>query len=166
MSLIVGTGPGNDSKMSEEKLKAYKNFANKIWNITRFILSSCEGIKFDQNFTKYTETDKKLLDEQDISIKEITKELEEYKLHIVAEKLYHFIWHTLADVILEESKKIFAEGDENSIASRKNYLLGTLENILIVLHPFMPFITEEIWQTINSTEENEKMLLVERWPSI
>lgn len=166
MSLIVGTGPGNDSKMSEEKLKAYKNFANKLWNIARFILSSCEGIKLDPNFAKYTDADKKLLDEQNIFIKEITKELEEYKLHIVAEKLYHFIWHTLADVILEESKKIFTEGDENSIASRKNYLLDTLQNVLKILHPFMPFITEEIWQTINSTEKNKKMLIVERWPSI
>lgn len=161
MSLIIGIGPGNDSKMSEEKLKAYKHFANKLWNIARFILSSCEGKQFDPNFQNYTEEDKKLSLEQCELTKEITKEMEEYKLHIVGEKLYHFAWHKLADEIIEDSKKIFSEGDPVKIASRKNYLLGTLEGLLIVLHPFMPFITEELWFV---ALKKETPLMVEKWP--
>lgn len=163
MSLIIGTGPGNDSKMSEEKLKAYKNFSNKIWNIARFILSSCEGITFDPNYPA-TEIDQKLAEEQCNLIKEITGEMEEYKLHLVAEKLYAFTWHTLADKILEESKEIFAGTDEKAKSSRKNYLVGTLDGILTVLHPFMPFVTEEIWQTMQNKNTEKNLLMVEKWP--
>ncbi len=161
MSLIVGTGPGNDSKMSEEKLKAYKNFANKLWNISRFVLSSTEGIKIKEKISNLNDNDKKLFSDHNEFIKEITKELEEYKLHIVAEKLYHYIWHTLADKIIEESKKILENGTEEEKESRKQFLLSTLETILKLLHPFMPFVTEEIWQNMNK----DSLLMVQKWPN-
>ncbi len=161
MALIVGTAPGTDSKISEDKIKGYKNFANKLWNITRFILGSCGDMKFDPKFI-YTEADRKLSEDQCAFVQEITKEMDEYKLHLVSEKIYHYAWHTLADIILEDSKKIFESGDEAAIASRKNYLLGTLEGLLIILHPFMPFVTEEIWQTM----KKDSMLMVENWPRV
>jgi valyl-tRNA synthetase len=162
MALIVGTAPGTDSKISEDKIKGYKNFANKLWNITRFILGSAGDAKFDPNF-KYTDADKKLAEDQCAFVAEITKEMDEYKFHLVSEKIYHFAWSTLADVILEDSKKIMASGDEAAIASRKNYLLGTLEGLLVILHPFMPFVTEEIWQT---WKKGESILMVEAWPRV
>ena len=160
MSLIIGTGPGNDSKMSEDKIRAYKNYANKLWNITRFVLSNTEEVKSSDSFNNYSNKDKELLKEQDDFIKEITKEMEEYKFYLVGEKIYAYTWSKFADIILEESKKIFTEGSEEEKISRKYFLIGTLEKILKILHPFMPFVTEEIWQTM----DKDRLLMVERWP--
>ncbi len=161
MSLIIGTGPGNDSKMSEDKIRAYKNYANKLWNITRFVLSNTENVKSSDLFNNYSDKDKELLKEQDDFLKEITKEMQEYKFYLVGEKIYQYTWTKFADVILEDSKKIFENGNQEEIISRKYFLINTLEKILKVLHPFMPFVTEEIWQTMNK----DRLLLIEKWPS-
>jgi valyl-tRNA synthetase len=161
MALIVGTGPGNDTKLDLNKVKAYKHFANKIWNVTRFVLSNAEDIKYDENFSDYTSSEKKLIKERDELINKITKEMEEYKFYLVSEKIYHYVWHTLADVILEESKKIFSEGNDEEKKSRKQFLLHTLRKILICLHPFMPFVTEEIWSVLPL--KNKRLLMVEKW---
>jgi valyl-tRNA synthetase len=167
MALIYGTTPGTDMRVSEDKIKGYRNFANKLWNISRFILTSCDGLKRHNSDFKYSDVDTKLIDEQNLFIKEITKELEEYRPHIVAEKLYSFAWHTLADQILEESKTIFTSGDEHAIESRKNYLLQTLENILTLLHPFMPFVTEELWSLMPWNKDVEgKLLMISKWPQV
>ncbi|ETB63666.1 MAG: hypothetical protein O210_OD1C00001G0127 [Parcubacteria bacterium RAAC4_OD1_1] len=161
MSLIIGTGPGNDSKMSEDKIRAYKNYANKLWNITRFVLSNTENIK-NENFNNYVDVDKKLIDEIDKLIIEITKEMDEYKFYLVGEKIYQYTWARFADIILEESKNIFENGAEKEILSRKHFLLYTLEKILKILHPFMPFVTEELWGMF--LKENKKLLMIEKWP--
>jgi len=173
MSLIIGTGPGNDSKMSEDKIRAYKNYANKLWNITRFVLSSTENTKHEENFSGWTEADSNLIKEQDDLIKEITKEMEEYKFYLVGEKIYAYTWSRFADVILEDSKKIFENGTEEEKNSRKQFLLHTLIKILKILHPFMPFVTEEIWSMLPARNasaggpiENKKLLIVEKWPLI
>lgn len=168
MGLIVGNSPGMDVALLEDKIKGYRNFGNKLWNISRFILGETSEVEYDPNFSEYTDADKELIDSESELIKEITKELEEYKLHIVAEKLYHFAWHTLADQILEESKKIFAEGDDKAKISRKQLLLSTLHNLLIVLHPFMPFVTEELWSLMpwNKDRSDAKMLMVTPWPHL
>ena len=162
MSLIIGTGPGNDSRMSEDKIRAYKNYANKLWNITRFVLSSTGNVKYDENFNDYTETDKTLIEERNNFIKEITKEMDEYKFYLVGEKIYQYTWSRFADVIIEESKNILNGDDEVSKISRAQFLLDTLTKILKVLHPFMPFVTEEIWSMI--PVDNKKLLIVEKWP--
>ncbi len=164
MSLIIGTGPGNDSKMSEDKIRAYKNYANKLWNITRFVLSNTEGIIYDENFSLYEEKEKILIEERDNLIKEITKEMEEYKFYLVGEKIYQYTWSRFADVIIEESKDIFLNGNELVKNSRAQFLLNTLVKTLKVLHPFMPFVTEEIWSMM--PVQNKKLLMVERWPNL
>ena len=161
MSLIIGTGPGNDSKMSEDKIRAYKNYANKLWNITRFVLSNTEGVKSNDLFKEFSEKDLTLIKEQEAFLKEITREMEDHKFYLVGEKIYQYTWAKFADVILEESKKIFENGTSEEILSRKYFLINTLEKILKILHPFMPFVTEEIWQTM----EKDRLLMVERWPS-
>ncbi|MFM2357582.1 MAG: hypothetical protein RJA61_319, partial [Candidatus Parcubacteria bacterium] len=162
MALIVGNTPGTDTRISEDKIKGYKNFANKIWNITRFILTNTEGTSFDPTFKAWTVEDMKLTEEINTLLSEIIPEMDEYKFHLVAEKLYHYVWHTLADVILEESKSVLQKGSEEQKKSRQQFLLSTLQTILKALHPFIPFITEEIWSLL--LIPNKKTLMIEEWP--
>jgi len=161
MSLVVANTPGTDFKISEDKIKTYKNFANKVWNITRFILESTQDATYDPGFNDFSEEDKKLVTERDTFISDITVDIEEYRFYMAGEKIYHYIWDTIADKILEESKKIFKEGTEEAKISRKQFLLGTLQSCLKILHPFMPFVTEEIWQSIG---DQKNLLMIEEWP--
>jgi len=163
MSLVIGTGPGNDSKMSEDKIKAYKNYANKLWNITRFVLSSTEDISYNPNFKDYTDSDQKLINERDGILENITKEMGEYKFYLVGDKIYQYTWARFADVIIEESKPILSGTDNIAKNSREQFLLDTLKKIIITLHPFMPFVTEEIWSML--PVENKNLLMVTAWPT-
>src|SRR3989344_4604823 len=172
MSLIVGVGPGNDINFDLQKVKAYKLFANKLWNIARFVtenskgqtLAGSEGLALKAGRTLNSE-DQKLLDEFNSLVKEVTTEMDEYKFYLVGEKLYHYVWHTFADKIIEESKKIFSVGARAPNNSRARLLRHILENSLKLLHPFMPFVTEEIWSIVhNQNYEKEKMLIIESWP--
>lgn len=161
MALVVGNTPGTDSKWSDDKVKGYKNFANKIWNITRFILESAQKEKLNEKFSKWSDADKKLMEEKNGVISDITKDMEEYRFYMASEKIYHYVWHNLADVIIEDSKKIFKESFDSEKNSRIQFLLTTLKDILIILHPFMPFITEEIWQSLSFSKN---LLIIEEWP--
>lgn len=162
MSLVIGTGPGNDSKMSEDKIKAYKHFANKLWNITRFIQTYTQGIVYQKDFTNFTEADNQLIIERDELVQTITKEVEEFKFYLAADKIYQYAWARLADVILEESRPIFQNGTPDEQASRAHFLNNTLTILIRSLHPFMPFVTEELWSII--PRENNNLLMVEKWP--
>ena len=158
MAMIVGVGPGNDSNLGEDKIKAYSKFANKLWNITRFVLENTQGID-RANMSALDAEDQQTFDELGAFLKEITKEMEEYKFYLVAEKLYHYAWHTFADVIIERSKnKIAADGS----LSAQALLAQTLPIMLRALHPFMPFITEELWSLV--PEGAGRTLMVEKWP--
>ena len=170
MALIIAVGPGNDSKVDEQKIKAYKLFSNKLWNITRFILSASEGerygltsvskVSFDANFKEWAPADAVYLKSLNDLVTEINIEMDEYKFYLVGEKLYHYVWHELADKILEESKPILNGDDLVARTARVQFLLHALHTSLKVLHPFMPYVTEEIWQEINKST----MLMVEEWP--
>jgi valyl-tRNA synthetase len=166
MAMIVGVGPGNDSKIADDKFKAYKNFANKIWNITRFVLSNTDnGPRCHLGLEKpdwISEKDAADLKELDEIIKDVTADMEAYRFYLAAEKLYHYVWHTFADKIIEESKIALQSSDEKIVASTKYTLRYILETSLKLLHPFMPFITEEIWSHIPQTEK--QLLLVTKWP--
>ena len=161
LSLIIGNGPGNDLKLSEDKIKGYKHFANKLWNITRFILTSVEGEVLDKDFSKWSESDLKLNEELLAILNDVTSDIENYRLYLAGEKLYHYSWSRFADVILEESKKVLKEGSALEIKSRKQFLLHTLSKILRALHPFIPYVTEEIWKDIPLADK--RMLIVEDW---
>lgn len=163
IGMVIGNTPGTSLALSEDKIRAYKNFANKIWNIARFVLSSTEDVSYDEKFDKYVEKDKTLIKEKASLIGEATKDMDNFRFYLAGEKIYHYAWHTFADIILEESKKILNSGNEEEILSRKQFLLHTLRDILIILHPFIPFVTEEIWQTMN---EGKSMLMIEKWPII
>ena len=162
MSLIVGTGPGNDTRMSEDKIRAYKNFANKLWNITRFVLSSTEGEVLEKDFKAFSPDDAKLITERDAIVAEISKEMDDFKYYLVSEKLYAYTWKEFADIILENSKDIIAKGLDADKKSRKQFLLQTLAVILKTLHPFVPFVTEEIWKDMPIADK--KPLIIETWP--
>lgn len=161
MSLIIGTAPGTDSKISKDKIKGYRNFATKIWNASRFVLMNTKD--FDLDFS-LKDLDKETLSQLEKIKEEITKEIEAYRFHSAAEKVYHYFWHTFADKIIESSKPRL-EGED--LADRKSCqftLLKILSDSLKLLHPFMPFITEEIWQYIPCLDKKPKnLLLVENW---
>ena len=160
MALIVGTPIASDTALSLEKINAYKKFANKIWNITRFVKQNTFQYEYTKD-TIYTTNEINLLNEQKIIFKEITKDIEEYRFHLAAEKIYDYAWHSFADKIIEESKIIFNQGTNEEKISCARFLNESVLNIIRVLHPFMPFITEEIWQIIN--EKDTLPLIVSPW---
>ncbi len=166
MALIIGTAPGTDSKIDENKIKGYKNFANKIWNITRFTLSSIPDDFDTKNPATHitSETDQAYIAELHTLIQEITKEMNEYKFHIVSEKIYNYIWHTFADKIVEDVKTRLQSDDVSDKISAQYTTYYILENCLKLLHPFMPFVTEEIWGLLPNTDD-KKLLMVTTWPT-
>lgn len=162
MAMIVGNGPGNDVNLDENKIKAYSKFGNKLWNITRFVLTETETIDTETS-REYSARDQELMNQQQELISEITKEMNEFKYYLVAEKLYHYAWDTFASEILEESKEIFENGTESEIISRRHFLIQTLKTVVTILHPFMPFITEEIWKDIKNKNDRDILMSV-LWP--
>ncbi len=162
MALIIGNTPGTDTNISEDKIRGYKNFSNKIWNIARFILENSDGVAYDEKFEKYTSADETLRKERHDLLVDVTKDMEEFRFYMAAEKIYHYIWHTLADKIIEESKAILKDGTAEEKISRQQFLIHTIKKMLTVLHPIMPFVTEEIWQATG--EKN--LLMVEPWPKV
>ena len=154
MSLVVGTAPGTDSKIDENKIRAYKHFANKIWNIARFVLENTE----DLEEVKVTATkDKELWNVFENLKKDMTKDIGEFRFYLASEKIYHYLWHEFADNIIEESKTVLKTREKNS---RQMLLKMILEESLKLLHPFMPFVTEEIWQLM----KKPNLLAIEKWP--
>src|SRR3990167_970213 len=161
MALIVGNTPGMDTKIWNDKIKAYKLFANKLWNISRFVLEQ-QGDHKKNEAVVFTNDDLELLRELDERVKYVTEDLENHRLYLAAEKLYQYIWHNFADTTLEDSKRVFEKGSPEDILSRKKTLLIILETSLKLLHPFMPFLTEEIWSELPG---NTDLLMVAPWPA-
>ena len=161
MAYIVGNVPGEHINFSLDKIRGYKKFANKIWNIGRFILTETNGCVYTNAITKQ---DKEHKDAFDTLLQEITDDMEQHRYHLAAEKIYQYTWHTFADSIIEESKKIFSDSSADIKQSRQSLLLYLYANSLKALHPFMPFITETIWQHIpGGAYKTQKLLIVEKW---
>ncbi len=166
MGLIIGNTPGSSTALYEDKVKGYKHFANKIWNISRFIFENTTEANAD---TIPNEADSELWKEMVLLTKDVTSDLEEFRFYMAGEKLYHYGWNRLADEILEDSKKVFAAASAEGASvesvtaaqSRKVILRMLLSNLLTLLHPFMPFVTEEIWR---SMPEHTTPLIVTKWP--
>lgn len=174
MALTVGNLPGNDLPLSEDKIRGYRNFANKIWNASRFVLQNSDelknivipaeaGIQAESSITGspirsgMTEEDQKILEELDALVKNTTKLMDKFDFAHASEDLYHYFWHTFADKIIEESKAKLA--DEKTKVSAQKMLLTVLETNLKLLHPFMPFVTETIWQM-----NHQDLLMIQPWP--
>ena len=160
-SLIVGVTPGNDMKFDEMQVNAYKKFANKLWNITRFILTETHG-KVEEK-PELTDADEDILSELNDVSTFITEHLEKHRIDLAADKIYHYLWHEIADKILEESKPVLQGSDVTAKRSRQWVLYEVLTTSLKLLHPFMPFVTEDIWQSLPYKEND--MLMVAKWPN-
>jgi valyl-tRNA synthetase len=156
MSLLVANGPGNDLKLGEDKVKAYKMFSNKIWNATRFVLDRTVDHEKD---TSLNDEDQATYDAWREKQKDITSDIENYRLHLASEKIYDYFWKVFCDDIIETRKVRIAENNDKE--SAQTLLLTLLREQMIVAHPFMPFITEEIWKYIKKDEDN--LLIVTRW---
>ena len=161
-TLVTGNSPGNDLRFSEEKVSASRNFANKIWNAARFILMNIEGKDVDCALPKklYT-SDKWILNRFNNVTAAVTENLEKFELGMAVSKLYDFIWDDFCDWYIELAKIRMNGADEESADSARRVLVWTMSNTLKLLHPFMPYITEEIWQTLPHDGE---ALIVAKWP--
>lgn len=161
MGLVVGNTPGNNLNLDPQKVGAYKKFANKVWNMTRFILSEVEDVDFEKEVA-YTPEDAEIRARLYEVIADVTQDLEEFRFHLASEKLYHYLWHEVADNVLEASKPILQGDDEEAKLSRQRTLYEILTISLKMLHPFMPFVTEEIWTHL--PQKDSDLLMVAEWP--
>ena len=159
LSLIVGATPGTDVKLSEDKIKGYKHFANKIWNVSRYVLQNTQDVDMS---AEYTTADDEFWKQFSHLKQEVTKDLDNSKIYLAAEKIYHYIWNIFAAEVLEESKNIFLSSPAKISASRKRLLVSIFSDSLKLLHPFMPFVTEVIWQ--NLPKKDAEFLMIAPWP--
>ena len=167
LSLVIGTSPGNDTRYREEKVEAYRNFANKIWNVSRFALMNLSGFQPDGaslNDLELSLPDRWILSRYQGIIEETTRWLERYDLGEAARALYDFIWTELCDWYVEMIKPhLYGRAGEATKQASQYILWYVLEGTLRLLHPFMPFITEEVWQHL--PHEGETIMLAS-WPKL
>lgn len=161
MGLVVGNTPGSDLALREDKIKGYKHFANKMWNAARFVLSNTDESDFTFK-AKYTPEDSQNIEELNALVKDITTDMSAFRYYLAAEKIYHYFWHRFADIIIEDSKKKISSEDEKVKSSSKRLLAEILTTSVKLLHPFMPFVTEEIWSFLPI--KDKELLIVESWP--
>ncbi len=146
--LATGNSPGNDMRFMEEKVKASRNFANKIWNAARFIMMNLpEGFKAEKLPEKLNVEDKWVVSKFNTLAKEVGDNLDKFELGVAVQKLYDFIWDVYCDWYIELTKPRIAAGGETE-AIAQQVLVWVMKGMLKLLHPFMPFITEEIWQAL------------------
>jgi valyl-tRNA synthetase len=158
-TLATGNSPGNDMRFTDEKVEASRNFANKIWNAARFILMNIGDNKVELNLPDVLELeDKWILSRFNSLVAEVTENLEKFELGIAVQKLYDFIWDNFCDWYIELCKPRLQ--GENADGARR-VLVYVMTGMLKLLHPFMPFITEEIWQTLPHEGET---LMKSDWP--
>ena len=160
-TLVTGNTPGNDMRFHMEKVESSRNFANKIWNATRFVLMHLDGNENKDFHGSLLEEDKWILSKMNSVIEEARENLDKYEIGIAAQKIYDFTWDEYCDWYIEMVKPRLYGEDHESKDLAKSVLLYILENILKLLHPFMPFITEEIWQHLPNREE---ALIASKWP--
>ena len=160
-TLATGNSPGNDMRFSDEKVNASRNFANKLWNASRFILMNLSD---EVDVVKLPDTltveDKWVLSKYNTLVKDVTENLEKFELGMAVQKLYDFIWDIFCDWYIELCKSRLQAGGASSLGAQQ-VLVYVMEGTLKLLHPFMPFITEEIWQALPHEGES---IMVSAWP--
>ncbi len=162
MTLITGNAPGNDMRFYYERVEANRNFANKIWNASRFIMMNMDGKEVADASDSLEPVDRWIISKLNSLVKEVTDNMENFELGIAVQKIYDFIWDEFCDWYIEMVKPRLYDSDDTV---SQNAALWTLRNVLIdalkLLHPYMPFITEEIFCTLQSEEES---IMISRWP--
>jgi valyl-tRNA synthetase len=164
MTLTTGNSPGNDMRFYMERVEANRNFANKLWNATRFVLMNLDKDEFNKEEVKgnLNLADKWILSRMNTVVKEVTDNLEKFELGMAVQKVYDFIWSEYCDWYIELVKPRLYGEDRLSKDAALCTLVTVLKNILKLLHPFMPFITEEIWQVMPATTGS---VIVADWPT-
>ncbi len=160
---MTGNAPGNDMRFYWERVEASRNFANKVWNASRFIMMNLEKAQVPENMdlTLLTDADKWILSKFNTLAKDVTDNMEKFELGIAVQKIYDFIWEEFCDWYIEMVKpRLYSDSD-----STKSAALWTLKTVLggalKLLHPYMPFVTEEIYCTLNPQEES---IMISSWP--
>ena len=161
LTLVTGNSPGNDMRYSDDKIKASRNFANKLWNATRYILMNLgEEITKPELPEKLETEDKWVLSKLNTLIREATDNLERFELGMAVQKIHDFIWDILCDWYIEITKPRMAQGGASALGAQK-VLSYVMVNSLKLLHPFMPYITEELWQAVPHDSE---FIMTASWP--
>ena len=154
-SLINGIAPGSDTRFSDEKLEGSRNFMNKIWNASRFVLMNVEGKEIlDIKDYKLNSADKWIISKLNKAVREVTVNMEKYELGIALSKLYDFVWNDFCDWYIELTKPVLYGDDEIKRTSTLSVLVYVLKETLKLLHPFVPFITEEIYSNVPGVTES------------
>ena len=168
LTLITGNAPGNDMRFYWERVEASRNFANKVWNASRFIMMNLEKAKSSETIDEklLTIADKWILSKANILVKEATENMESFELGIAVQKIYDFIWEEFCDWYIEMVKpRLYSDTDETKAAA-----LWTLKKVLVaslkLLHPYMPFITEEIYVTLQEMSgiQESESIMIAKWP--
>jgi len=176
MALVVGSTPGQDTAVGESKIKGYRNFSNKIWNASRFVLlrvtdgdlktgeignTGLKDLTIDQNIL--TQADKDIIKSHTVLKRSVTEKIEKFRFSQAGEEIYDFFWHTFADIYIEQSKTQLE--DENLRDNTKKILIKLLSDSLIILHPFVPFVTEAVWQELKKIyPEFSESIMIAEWP--
>ncbi len=162
LTLVTGNSPGNDMRYSDDKIKASRNFANKLWNATRYILMNLSDEITKPELPDKLETeDKWVLSKLNTLIREATDNLERFELGMAVQKIHDFIWDILCDWYIEITKPRMAQGGQSALGAQK-VLSYVMANSLKLLHPFMPYITEELWQAVPHDSE---FIMTASWPT-
>jgi len=168
MALVFGADTQNDTNLSEDKISAQAKFTTKIWNASRFILNNLKGFnpKIKKTSLKLTKEDKWILRELEKTIERITKYLDNFVFHEAAREIYHFFWHEFCDKCIENTKeRLYSETVTKEEKQTAQWVLYTvLLASLKLLHPFMPYVTEVVYQKL--PHKLKKMLIIEEWPNI
>ncbi len=161
--LMTGITPGNDMRFQIERLEACRNFANKLWNASRFVLMNIDGdlISEDEAKQNYKTEDKWIISRINTVAKEVTGNLERFELGMAAQKIYDFIWNEYCDWYIEIVKPRLYGEEETDKDTARFVLIKVLKDMLKLLHPFMPFITEELWSYLPQVDDK---LILSRWP--
>lgn len=152
LALSIGITPGNDGKLSEEKIKGYRNFCNKLWNVARFITGRLEDSYSPKPPELHSPADHWIIEKANAAIKDASKHLDSYRFSEAGETVYHLLWSEFADCYIEYAKQ----------SLNPEVLTYVLDVILRLAHPFAPFVTESIWQELPWTDSQ---LITERWPN-
>ena len=164
MALVFGTKAGNDMPMSEEKVRGMRNFANKLWNVSRFIFMNLEDTEASGNWKAESDSDKLILEKLEKTITDTTRHFEDFRFHEGAQGLYQFLWSDLADTYIEASKDILFGENKEAKSNTLGLLVHVLSTTLKLLHPIMPFITEVIWQQLPEETKDSEHLINAPWP--
>ena len=177
MALISGSTPGQDTALGESKIKGYRNFSNKIWNASRFVAlrisdgdlqsggigeSKIDNLDIDEKLL--TKADKEILKAHDEVIKKTTEHIDKFRFSLAGEEIYHYFWHVFADIYIEASKDQLedAETKENT----KKVLIKVLTESLVLLHPFVPYVTEAVWQDLREIYSGlDESIMISKWPT-